>query len=580
MPDYQKLSESLPDENLKKIFGIISARQLEGAADSADGIRMTPDDTLEIQALSLDSVRMGMALDGGFTTVDEARTSVCNKLGSFVADSFFNSVNGTGTSLDPGYYNDATIPVSMSPNEATAYYTSGGIGARIIDLKSQGILVNGYRFLADDWNQGDLDRLKEYSDSIGFDKTFIEATRDGLIYGGSLLVPALKKDDALSYAMSFDELVKNGYLVKDSITRFWEADRWNAIMVPDYNISAADYLTPKSIFVPITGKEVNTSRASIIRPKQLPYWGTLRQMGWGISDMEGWIRALLAYEVCIASIPIMAQQASLLYRFVPLDGIVAQNGPGAARQWAEQLASQMREMSNVNPKVFNMVGELKAIERTYTGFTELVGMLERSLGAKADVPSSVLFHDQAQGLNASNQSDTTLKQAATIQNIGNKIIPQLSNVVKMMVYSCFGPDSEQAKKADKVRIDFDSPVVLTNEERNAAGTTFSAVFSALFNGGLQPADAIEIAQSFTPDIELPQSVIDKLNAVPELGMEGEAVHELAERLQGGTDGVANLAARLKPDSVSALAEKVKPPSLFDRLKPAVSKLFKKVAKVE
>ena len=69
----------------------------------------------------------------------------------------------------------------MSPNEATAYYSSGGLGARIIDLKSQGLLVNGYRFLADDFSQADLDTLKEYSDGLNFDKVLIEAVRDGLI---------------------------------------------------------------------------------------------------------------------------------------------------------------------------------------------------------------------------------------------------------------------------------------------------------------------------------------------------------------------------------------------------------------
>ena len=208
MPDYQKLSEDLPDDNLKKIFSIISKRQLDGAADSVRGIPITADDTIEIQSLMLDSIRTGMALDGGYVSLDEARASACGKVSQMVADSFFNPVSGTGTNLDPGYYNDATVPVSMSPNEATVYYSSGGLGARIIDLKSQGLLVNGYRFLADDFSQADLDTLKEYSDGLNFDKVLIEAVRDGLIYGGSLFVPALKRDDCLSYSMSFDELVK------------------------------------------------------------------------------------------------------------------------------------------------------------------------------------------------------------------------------------------------------------------------------------------------------------------------------------------------------------------------------------
>jgi hypothetical protein len=464
----------------------------------------------------------------------------------------------------------------MSPNEVTAYYSNGGVAARIIDMKSQGILVNGYRFLCDNLTPADLEKLKEYADSVGFDKEFVNSVRDGLSYGGSLLVPALKSDNAISYSMSISELIKEKKLVKNSIERFWSADRWNAILIPDYNISAADYLMPRSIFVPITGKEVNTSRAAVIRPKQLPYWGTIRQMGWGISDMEGWIRSLLGYEMCIASIPIMAQQMSVMYRHIPLDGIIAQNGPAFAQQFAEGMSRQMVEMSNIAPKTFNMVGEIKTIERNYSGFPELVSILQQDVGAKADISHSVLFNTMSTGF-SKNTDDISMKQANTVQNIGNKLIPQLQPIVKMLVYSCFGPDSEQAKYADMVRIDFDTPVVLTNEQRNAAGTVFASVLTANIGAGLQPADAIDLAHSFTPDIDMPDGLMERLRAVPDLMDEtaGDAIHTLADRLNGGP--VGKLADRIHGENVSpvsSLAEKLKSPSLWNRLKGSpIGQLF-------
>ena len=151
MPDYRKLSTDLPDDNLKKIFKIVADSQPSGVADSAASVPLSVDATIEIQALMLDKIRSGMALDGGFMTLDEARTKTANGMGQMIADSFYNSMNGIGTTSDPGYYNDATIPVSMSPNEVTAYYSNGGVAARIIDMKSQGILVNGYRFVITNW---------------------------------------------------------------------------------------------------------------------------------------------------------------------------------------------------------------------------------------------------------------------------------------------------------------------------------------------------------------------------------------------------------------------------------------------
>jgi len=126
-----------------------------------------------------------------------------------------------------------------------------------------------------------------------YDKEFTEAERDGLLYGGSILLPNFKNDTPLTYGMDIEGLLRNKIIDKNCITHFWSADRWNTVLVPDYDISAGDYLSPKNVFVPIAGKTINTQRAAILRPKQLPYWGTLMQMGWGISDMEGWIRSLL-----------------------------------------------------------------------------------------------------------------------------------------------------------------------------------------------------------------------------------------------------------------------------------------------
>lgn len=580
MPDFQRLAENVKDDTLKEIYTIIANRQPQtdaGVFDSAKEILCTPDEVTEIQALMLSQIQANMTLDGGYQSLEEARKSVANGAAMMVADAFFNPVNRIGTPNDPGYWNQASIPVSISPMEATSYYASGGVPARIIDAKSQGILVNGYQFEGG-LNPADLDRLKDYSDGLGFDRVLTESVRDGLIFGGDLMVPHFRLDTNISYEYSFDELVKRRILVKDSIERFWHADRWNCVLVPDYDISANDYLSPKSMFVPITGKTVNTSRAAIVLPKMLPYWGTLRQMGWGISDMEGWIRALLGYEMCVTSIPIMAQQMSVMYRHIPLDGIIAQNGPEFAQQFANKMSQQMVEMSNVAPKTFNMIGEIKTIDRHYQGFQDLVMLLRQDIGAKSGIPESVLFHSSPTGF-SDNEADTTLKQAEVIQSLGNKIIPQLSNLVKVLVYSCFGPDSPQAKVADQVRLSFDSPVVLTNEERNAAGTMFSGLLTSFIGAGLQPADAIEMAHSFTPDIELPQDVMDRLNAEPELGEtdEGGGIESLGAKLRGETP-VNEMGKRLRGETpVNELGDKLRgetdKPSLLSRITNPVKRLF-------
>jgi len=577
MADFRKLAENVNDDTFKELFSIIADRQplnRKGVRDSKVEIPCTTEDIDALQLIMHSRVQANLSTVGSIQTLDQARESAA----SYVTDSFMNDFNGIGTQLDPGYYNSASIPVSMSPNEATAYYSSGGVPAKIIDIKSQGILINGYRFLGNNWSPDDLERLHDYADSIMFDKALTDAVRDGLIYGGSLLVPAFKNDNPLTYEMSFDGLIRNKILTKDSISRLWHSDRWNTVLIPDYNIAASDYLTPKTMFVPIAGVTVNTKRAAILRPKQLPYWGTLRQMGWGISEMEGWIRSLLGREMCIAAIPIMAQQSSVLYRHIPLDGIIAQNGPEFAEQFARKMQQQMVQLSTVIPKTFNSVGELKAIERNYQGYPELVSILERDIGSKSGISDTVLFHAKTSGLNDSTEGDTTLKQAESVTAVGNQVKLQVKDFIRVMVYSCFGPDSEQAKKADNVRLDFDSPVILTNEQRNQAGATFSTVFTAMIGGGLQPGDAIELSKAFIPDIELPQDIINKLAEIADMGLNdevGDGVESLGARLRG-ENAIPNLGDKLRGESGGEDAPKTGVAGLADRIASPVKKLFNKI----
>lgn len=443
--------------------------------------------------------------------------------------------------------------------------------------------------MGNDWNPEDLEILKQYADAKGYDKVIKEATRDGLIYGGAMIVPAFKRDDASTYEMSLRQLIESKTLAKDCIDHFWHADRWNCVLVPDYNIAASDYLTPKTIFVPIAGVSVNTSRAAIIRPKMLPYWGTLRQMGWGISDMESWIRPLLGYEVCIASIPIMAQQLSILYSHFPADALINGGGANAVKAVAEQIQNQIRSMSNINPQAMNTALELKVLDRNFTGFPELISVLEKSVCAKAGLSSADIFDTQSSGLNASDDGKHKVKDAGAIQEIANRIIPQLNDLNKILVYSCFGPDSPQAKLADAIRIDFDSPVVLTNEERNQAAVSFSGVVTAMSGAGLDIGRSIEIAKSFIPDIELPQDLIDELMTLPDMGEvdpEDSGISHLGQQLRGET-GVSNLGASLRGENgVSNLGESIRGESsrdnpspvggLLDRIASPVKKLFSRI----
>jgi hypothetical protein len=573
MPDFRALEQNIQSDTFKTIFSIIADNQPDNKiiGDSAEAVCLGPSEIEQIQRLMVQKVFSDRAVDGPINSYQETKNGIIRAAADLVADSYFNPVTGVGTLIDPGTYNQASTPVSISPMDATAEYSSGGITSVIIDKKAEGFLINGYRFENKNWPKASLSRLKDYCDKFSFVQSLKDSERDGLLFGGSLLVPHLKYDSPYTYEMTIDELIKNGILTKDSLSYFWEADRWNLVLIPDYNISSKNYLHPDKIYCPITGLTVNTTkgkgRGMINRPNRLPYWGTIRQMGWGISELERWIKSVLAYEVSIMGLPIMLQQMSLMYRTIPLDQLAAQNGANAARALAQELSKNMATMSNVAPRTINDVGELKVIERHFTDYDKLIMLLKQDVGAKACISESVIFHSESTGF-SDNEGETTLKQAETFQRLGNLAKEDLQPVLKVLVASCFGPDSLEYQGIQGLQIFFDSPAVLTNQDRAAAGQTFATVSSSAFSMGMEIGDSLQIGKVFVPDIEIPEEIIEKYsNQVEpdEMGLPdmGRALNEIMARIQNPVaEGVGTPTKRIieKLDSgkpVNKLSDRIK-----------------------
>lgn len=552
MNRYLELAENEQSENLKEIYKIIGSKD-ENPRGAAKGVKdssyrpasFTYDEVTTIQRSLEEEVEARYVADGGFRTMEDfkkgmildpealAKKFVSREQGMAV-DSFYNAVTGIGTGIDPGSYNTADTPISIGPQEATAYYSNGGIPATIIDKKFKGIFANGYRFTG--LEEDEVDALKDHAESLNFVKAVEDWWRDGGIYGGALCIPALKGDNPISYQMTVDELVKSRKLKKDSIDYFWTVDRWNAVLIPNYDISAKDFITPSEFYVPLAGIAVNSNRMSVGRPKELPYWGTIRQMGWGISDFVSFMPSLLTYEVMMRSLPIIAQQLNLMYSHVPIDSMLAQSGLNAVKQLIKTNEEALREWNMLNPRGFSTFAEIKTIERHFTDFDKLVLLAQKDVGAKSGISHTILFNEQQASMNEKDD-DTTLKQAEIVKKSANTASMQLQNVVTMLVASCFGPDSPQFKKAKQVRIVFDSPTIQTNEQKIAALTASATAFSTFVAGGIQVEDSLDIVRQFVPNLEISDEMRERIGAIDDREEELDEERADAEVKALGTERV-------------------------------------------
>jgi hypothetical protein len=532
MQTYKTLSESANVPWLKKVWEIISPKTHKGGdfvADASDrDVRRgqhTTDDIRQIKSVMYDHVKSARVQDGqSFLTLDEFKAKV--------HDGFWNPLSGVGSVDDPGMYNYSYIPVSMSPQEATAYYASGGIPAIVTDKKAKGCLLNGYTFKGKDWTPDETKKLYDYAERLGFGAALADSLRDGLIYGGAICYPSLKQDYVGSIAeKDINRLIAEKIITQDCIDYFVTTDRWNCVLVPQWNVTARDYLTPGSYYIPIGGVEVATARSAIVRPKMLPYWGMLPQIGWGVSDFEGYITSVLSYQLAVASIPIMAQQMSLLFHLIPLDGAIAQNGISGIEDLIENNDQVMRSWSVLHPATVNSFGEIKAVERHYEGFPELVQLLQTDIGARAEIPQSVIFPSQPTGLADSRGEDILLKQAESVQKISITVAPQFKRVLRILAMSCFGPEYFNGKmeKLNTLALSFNPPIVQTNAQKAESAGKFADFIDKMSTAQIPLDVTLDLAKQFFPDVEISAEMMARLTAIPE----GQAAPEYEQALTAG-----------------------------------------------
>lgn len=546
MATFTELAQSETNKHWSNIFGIIAGRETTAdlTQDGPTPIVLDGSELQQIQAEMYAEVKDNLTRDGSeIQSVAEMKKSLRLQTESritkyvqdqqaaaarqkelaqttgIVQDGYMNPVSGIGTAIDPGMYTEAFTPVSITPEEATAYYANGGLPAKIINKKSGCLTLNGLHFECDDMSPEDLVALEAYAEKCGFLRAYEQTNTLALTFGGAFCYPVFKGDGPALYQKSIRDILKEIPDEKNFIKYWVTADRWNCVFTPETNITAQDYLHARYIYVPLGGIRLNTQRAAMVKPTTLPFWGAIKQMGWSCADFEGWIKDYESYQIMKMSLPIMAQQMSLMYHQFPADGLIIENGPDYAKQFFRENEKEMRTWSMLNPKAINSVGEIKILERTYTGFQQLIQESRLALSAASNIPSSTLFPEKATGLASDNEDDVTLKQSETIRLLFKNVSPAYKNVIALLVMSCFGKNSEQAKHAWEVRIAPDSGVVLSDQDKAQLGSSFTQIIGGLVAVGAPLSTAVKVAKKFIPSADLDEQTMDELTGGEAEGMD-------------------------------------------------------------
>lgn len=506
------LATKVDDSYLKSVYEIISKSASERtiAGDSEPMLRIPLSACREITELGMEQVKANYIEGDGIVPESpvEARKNVAIALNKQLAgDNLVNPVNKVGTLIDPSVFTHSQIPVMIGPWEGSSVYAPGGLPATIIDKKARAMVMHGASFKSENkkvWTNDKIEMMEAAAEVTGFNDHISDGATDGFIYGGAILYPVFKNDGPSQYRRPLDKLK----LQKGCIDRWVNTDRWNTVVVPSYIVTAKDYLKPDTIYIPQSALEIHTSRMAMIKPKPVPYWVSLYNIGWAPSDMSGWLRSYYGYEIVCQSIPVMAQQMSLILYKMPLDALNATIGPEKVKQLMQINEEKMAGWSALSPKAVNMVGDVEVVDRTYSGFEQFVGAMKSNLAAQAELPEPVLWHTPNKGF-SDNTTESLLKQSETLQMKQKFLERSMQPCTDALIAHVFGMDSEEWEHHAELKMTFNKPIISTEKDLAEVGARFAASVSSFVNAGVSPDIAIDLSSQFFPTVKVTDEMLAK-----------------------------------------------------------------------
>lgn len=499
------IADKVNDQYLKSVYDLISKSAIPHtiAGDSEPYMQLPSGVCEQISQLGYSHVQANyIERFGQIQTPAEVQKEMFVKI---AGDTLINRKSGIGTMLDPSVYTHSQIPVMLGPWEGSSVYAPGGLPATIIDKKARGMVMHGASFKSENkevWTNDKIEQMEAAAEITGFNDEVSDASADAYIYGGSILYPVFQRDTPSSYLRDLNKT----RLEKGCIKRWVSTDRWNTVVVPSYIVTDEDYLHPRTLYIPQGSLEINTSRVAMIKPKQVPYWVSLYNIGWAPSDMAGWLRAYYGYEITCQSIPVMAQQMSLILYKMPLDALNATIGPEKVKELMQINEQKMAEWSAVDPKAVNMVGDVEVVDRTYSGFEQFIGAMKSNLASQAELPEPVLWHTPNKGF-SDNTTESLLKQSETLQMKQRFLERCLKPCTDALIAHVFGTDSDEWKHRNELKMTFSKPVISTEKDLAEVGARFAASVSSFVNAGVSPDTAIELSSQFFPTVKVTDEIL-------------------------------------------------------------------------
>ena len=442
-------------------------------------------DTLTLDDVAKKSSELVPLVINNWTTDRPVTDSVRDALGSRLA-----VFGGQGS----GVRQTLTTNIWISPQEAQSVYSQKGLPEIVIKKKSQSIVLNGVEIKNSRLSPEQLDIVQEHMVRLGLADKLASCVRDSLVYGGALMFPMFKNDTPLSMTMSITQLVRWGMVKKGCIDRLVTLDRWNAVHVPNWNPTSEDFLEPKRYYIPFLGCDVHGGRCSrVVTAPQAGYWGVLMTMGWGLSDIPGWIEGVYNYNTVMSAIPTMINQMSVLIRTFNVDAVLATEGANVLNDIDLANTIKVREATLDNPISLDVIGSIQAIQRDFKEVPNLVRLIRQDFAARTGIPEELFFSSERGAFSSGDTTEGAMeKQWESIKYMHRDVAAQMKNVAMLVIIDALGLDRDVLRALPYTTMAFDNPALADVNDKAAVADNLTKAYFNLVSGQMPMEQAIGI----------------------------------------------------------------------------------------
>lgn len=230
----------------------------------------------------------------------------------------------------------------------------------------------------------------------------------GRLYGGAVGIILIRgQEDNLDEPLNYD------YILPDSFCGLYIVDRWAGVtpsleLIDD--ITSPDFGLP--MFYDITDMNINmrvrVHHSKIIRfiGRELPNVERIRELYWGVSEVEALYRDLIRRDATAENISSLVFKANLsVVKMKDLDQMFTINSVAVQNRFWRLMENISSVESNLGVKVVNADDSVDYLNYGFNGLREIYETMMMDLSGASRIPVTKLFGRSPAGMNSTGESD-------------------------------------------------------------------------------------------------------------------------------------------------------------------------------